>query len=464
MRIAWIALGSVGCGDNARLEPVPELVRALDVDPDPDVVEINLVAADGEVEYLAGRQTPVMGYRDGSIDGAAVIVPGPLIEAKLGDRLIVHVRNELSIPTTVHWHGLRLPIEMDGDPTVNGSVAPGASFDYDFVLRDTGFFWYHPHVDTDMQIEMGLQGPLVIRAPDEPIVETERYFVLDDVDLAGDGSVRIEPSHEDLVFGRRGDTLLVNGKPPGAITTRGGVERWRIVNTSNGRFFDLHLDGIAMRVIGWDGGLIPEPYEVERLPIAPGERYDVLVALGDRPRMLRTLGVARGHDGFDRGPLDLVYVELAEDAAPPGALPATTATIPRLPVSAGSAVRRFTLREEVDGPAGTIFFINDQRWPLNTPIPVTLGDVEIWEIVNDEDGDHPMHVHGHFFQVLDRDGVPEPRLGWKDTIAIGARSTVRAALQYEEPGKWMFHCQIPEHAERGMTADVEVTPGSSSTR
>jgi FtsP/CotA-like multicopper oxidase with cupredoxin domain len=459
-QIAWTALGAglVGCGDNVRPEPVPELVRAVDVDPDPGIVEVNLVAAEGEVEYIAGRVTRVMGYRDGSLDGSAVIVPGPLIEAKLGDRLIVHFRNELAVPTTIHWHGLRLPILMDGDPTVNGGVAPGASFDYDFVLRDSGFFWYHPHVDTDMQIEMGLQGPLVIRGPGEPAVDAERYFVLDDIDLAGDGSVRIDPSHDDLVFGRRGDTLLVNGGLPGAITTQGGVERWRIVNTSNGRFYNLRLGGVAMRVIGWDGGLIPAPYDVERLALAPGERYDVLVALGDRPLTLRTLEVARGHGDVDPGPVDLVYVELADDAAEPRALPSTTATIPALPISAQSTVRRFTLREQLEDPAGTIFFINDQRWPLNTPIPVTLGDVEVWEIVNDADGDHPMHVHGHFLQVLDRDGVGEVRLGWKDTIAIGPRSTVRAALRYEEPGKWMFHCQIPEHAERGMTADVEVMP------
>lgn len=455
-QFAWIALGSVGCGDNVRLEPVPELVRAVDLDPDPDVVEVRIVAADGEVQYVAGNATPVMGYRDGSIEGSAVIVPGPLIEAKVGDRLVVHFRNELSVPTTVHWHGLRLPIEMDGDPMVTGAVAPGATFEYDFVLRDSGFFWYHPHVDTDMQIEMGLQGPLVIRGPGEPTVDAERYLVLDDIDLAEDGSVRIDPSHDDLVFGRRGDTLLVNGKPPGSITTPGGVERWRIVNTSNGRFFELRLDGMPMRVIGWDGGLIPEPYEAERLPIAPGERYDVLVALGDRPVMLRTLEVARGHDGVDRGPLDLVHVELAANASPPGLVPSTTASIPRLPITPQTTVRRFVLREDLDGPAGTIFFINDQRWPLNTPVPVTLDDVEVWEIVNDADGDHPVHVHGHFFEVLDRDGVPETRLGLKDTVAIGARSTVRAALRYEATGKWMFHCQIPEHAERGMTADIEV--------
>lgn len=457
-RIAWTALGLASCGDNAHLAPLPELVRAIDRDPDPDVVEIDLVAAEADVEYLAGHPTHVMGYRDGSIAGSAVVVPGPLIEAKVGDRLVVHLRNELSIPTTIHWHGLRIPIEMDGDPAVTGAIAPGATFDYDFVLRDSGFFWYHPHVDTDMQIEMGLQGPLVVRGPGEPVIDAERYLVLDDVDLNDDASVRIEASHDDLVFGRRGDTVLVNGRPPGALVTHGGVERWRIVNSSNGRFFDIELGAATMRVIGWDGGLIPEPYDTERLPIAPGERYDVLVALGDGPTTLRTWPVDRGHGGIDPGPIDLVHVELASTTKRPGLLPPTTRALAPVPTNAQTTVRRFTLREQLDGPAGAIFFVNDQRWPLNTPIAVRLDDVEVWEIVNDADGDHPMHVHGHFFQVLDRDDVAEARLGWKDTLAIAARSTVRVALRYEAPGKWMFHCQIPEHAERGMTADVEVAP------
>src|SRR5829696_4252184 len=106
-QLAWTALGAglIGCGDNVRVEPIPELVRAVDLDPDPDVVEIRLVAAEGEIEYVAGRVTRVMGYRDGSIDGSSASVPGPLIEAKLGDRLKVHFRNELSVPTTIHWHG-----------------------------------------------------------------------------------------------------------------------------------------------------------------------------------------------------------------------------------------------------------------------------------------------------------------------------------------------------------------------
>lgn len=446
-----------GCSDPPGPLPVPELSRAVDMNPDPNIVEVSLVATNATTEYLAGSLTPVLAYRDGTVEGAAATVPGPMIEARVGDRLIVHVRNELGDrPTSAHWHGLRLPIDMDGvDP-----IDPGDSFDFDFVLQDAGLFWYHPHVETDEQIELGLQGTLLVHGSAEPTFAIERTFVLDDVDLEGE-AVRIEPSHEDLALGRRGDTLLVNGKPPGSIrASAGSVERWRIVNTSNGRFFDLRLDGIPMRVIGWDGGLIAEPYDVDRLLIAPGERYDLAVAL-DRAAgsslLLETLRVERGHGGTD-APAGLLRVELDGNAIARDELPAAGPVIAKLLVTPQSTARRFALSEQLEGPAGAVFFVNSQRWPLNTPVDVRLGDVEVWEIVNEAESAHPVHIHGHFFQVLDRDGVPEARLGWKDTVLVGAKSTIHAAIRYEEPGQWMFHCQIPEHAERGMTADLNIQP------
>lgn len=458
-KIGWLAVLCIGCSSEPTLDPVPELPRATDMNPDPNIVEVTLVATAATTVYADGRATDVLAYRDGAIDGSEATVPGPMIEATQGNRLIVHFRNELTDrESSVHWHGLRLPIEMDG---VN-AVAAGASFDYDFTLLDAGWFWYHPHIETDEQIELGLQGQLRVRGANDPAIAVERTFVFDDVDLDDRGQLRIEPSHDDLALGRRGDTLLVNGKPPGSIVASpGSVERWRLVNTSNGRFFDLRLDGLPLRVIGWDGGLIPTPYDVNHLVIAPGERYDVVVAL-DRPRgsqlTLKTLEFERGHGGIDRGPLGLVRVDLDGDEIPRDEVPSVGPSMTRLPVTAQTLSRRFALSESLDGPQGAVFFINNQRWPFNMHVEVRLGDLEIWEVVNEAEAEHPMHVHGHFVQVLDRDGVPETQLGWKDTFVVGAKSTVRAAIRYEAPGMWMFHCQIPEHAELGMTADIEMQP------
>jgi FtsP/CotA-like multicopper oxidase with cupredoxin domain len=436
---------SVGCGADAELAPVPELARATDLDPDPNVVEVNLVATAAAVTFRDGTSTNVIAYSDGVGDAS---VPGPMIEAKRGDRLIVHFKNAMTDrSTTVHWHGLRLPIEMDGDPMVVDAIEPGGTYDYDFTLRDAGLFWYHPHVETDEQIELGLQGVLLVHDATEPTVTADRTFVLDDVDLDED-EIRIDPSDEDLALGRRGETLLVNGREPGRIVTApGAVERWRFVNTSNGRFYDLSIGG-TMRVIAWDGGLIAAPYDVDHLVVAPGERYEVLVKL-ERAVELQTLAIDRG-EGMVDAKRALIRFDL--DGTAIGAqLPTVAGDIE--PLALSQVTRRFVLREELAGAAGSVFFINDERWPFNTMIDVRQGDIEIWEIVNENDHEHPFHIHGHFAQVLD-----QPHLGWKDTVRIAAQSTARVVLRYEAPGKWMAHCQIPEHAERGMTADINVIP------
>lgn len=469
---AWATLLStsvfvLACGrptDPATPRTLGVLAAAVDLDPDPAVVEVELVAELATVELLPGVLTEAWAYRDAGSPEAEATVPGPLLEVEEGQRLVVHVRNDLPQGTTVHWHGLRLPVEMDGNPMVSGAIEPGASFTYDFVVRDPGLHWYHPHVRTDEQVQRGLQGSLRVRGPGEPTVDVERVLMLDDVELDDDGAVVIEPSHDDVLFGRRGNVLLVNGRLPGHAPARGGtVERWRLVDTSNGRYFSISLPGHRLRVIGWDGGPVAEPYDVDSLVIAPGQRYDVLVALhGEHGQALelQTLAVDRGGGHEDQGPLTLLTLELTEPREPATPLPELAAPPPSelapLPVDDQTTVQQFSLRHETGNGIGAIYFINDQRWPFNAPVDVMLGDTEIWEVINEGEHDHPFHLHGMFFQVLDRDGQPEPTLGWRDTVRVGPRGITRLAVRYEAAGMWMFHCSIPEHAERGMMGDLHV--------
>lgn len=466
-RWALLATGLLpACTPPAAGEPtgarlLAELRPAADLDPDPDVVEVELVAEVASVELVPGIPTEVWAYRDaGSPEGQAT-VPGPLVTARVGQRLVVHVHNELPQATTVHWHGLRVPEAMDGNPMVSGTIEPGESFTYDIVLRDPGLHWYHPHVYADEQIQRGLQGALLVRGLDEPEVATERVLVLDDVALAEDGALALEPTHGDVMYGRRGNVLLVNGQLPArAIAAAGSVERWRLVNTSNGRFFSLGMAGAPLRVIGWDGGAVTEPYETEALVIAPGERYDVLVELHGEPGddlVLETLPFARGAGADDGGPYTLLSLELVGPDGDALGLPELRpAAITPLPVDGRTPVRRFELDHVSGTGPGATFTVNGERWPLNTPIHVQQGATEVWELVNLGGHEHPFHLHGMFFQVLDRDGAREPSLGWKDTVRIGPHGTTRLAVRYDEPGMWMFHCTIPEHAERGMMGDLHV--------
>lgn len=458
MRRALATLLVLGCGGpqgTSLRAPVP----LTDVNPDPGVVEVQLVAGPVEVEYLPGKRASVWAYRDGARPDDLGTVPGPLLQARKGDQIIVHFRNELPEPTTIHWHGLRLPNVADGSTATQVAVPPGGSYDYRFPARDAGTFWYHPHVNADVQVERGLYAPLVVTGSEDVGAAAERTIVLDDVKLAADGQLATDTDRLDVMLGRQGNVLLVNGQRGATLIIASGTrERWRLVNAANGRYFNLALPGHSFLVIGWDGGLVPEPYAVETLLIAPGERYDVLVTF-DRPPpgrlALQTLHYDRGHEIPDPGPKDILEIVYGPAGDPPPPLPAAWGALERMAVDERTTVRPFVLRE-MESPAGTQFFINGQRWPLNTHVMVRLGDTEIWEIASNEEMDHPFHVHGLFFQVLSIGGVPPRHQGWKDTVNVPRGQKLRFALRYDTPGMWMFHCHILEHAERGMMGELMV--------
>ncbi len=446
-------LALAGCTRSTSRDPLT-MVPATDLDPDPSVVEVELVAEIGAVEYLAGKPAEVWGYRDAS--RGLLTVPGPYIEANVGDLVIVRVRNELPETTTVHWHGIRLPQPMDGTNASQTPIMPGETFEYRFVAGDEGTFWYHPHMRADVQIENGLYGALVVKEADPPEAHAERMFVLDDVKLDGDGTLVDAPNTLDYMLGRQGNVILANGAAGATLATRAGRERWRFVNAANGRFFNLDLPGHTFWVIGWDGGRIPVPYEAATLLIAPGERYDVLVDLAS-DTTLRTLHYDRGHDIPDPGPLTVFDVELSGSSPAIGAKPLAGPPLAPIVTDGSTATRVFTLTEIEDrGDGLPQFLINGEFWPFNTPIGALYGDTEIWEVRNETEMDHPFHLHGMFFQV---EGAP--LAGWKDTVLVPRQTTVRFAVRYTARGMWMYHCHILEHAELGMMGSLVVTaPGN----
>jgi FtsP/CotA-like multicopper oxidase with cupredoxin domain len=465
-RWIYLALAAAGCGGNDARTPPPETKAGdfIDLNADPNVVEVNLAAAQSDVEILPGKPTTVWGYRDGANPDARGSLPGPMLDVHQGQEVVVTFANHLEIETTIHWHGIRLDPSMDGSNLSQAPVAPGETFTYRFVALDPGFYWYHPHLRADEQIEAGLQAPLIVRGGTEPDVTAERYFVLDDIKLESTGALSRVITALDLMVGRQGNVRLVNGKraPVTLETTAGGRERWHFVNTANGHFFNLVVPGTPLLVIGWDGGLVTEPYEVDRLVIAPGERYDVIVEpgvqLGDSI-VLQDVHYDRGHNLPDEGPKDLVtFVTSASLDGSLEPLPTTWGDFEPIDVSE-ARTRTFALTEAAndDDPSGEPeFFINDEKWPAVTPTVVELGTTEIWEIANDSEMDHPIHLHGMFFQALDVAGVPSPPIGLKDTFIVPQGRSSRFAVTYDAAGDWMYHCHILEHAERGMMGHLHV--------
>jgi FtsP/CotA-like multicopper oxidase with cupredoxin domain len=447
----------------------PFLVEALDRNPDGRIVEIDLTARVSDVEIAPGRHVRAWTY-----DG---VLPGPLIRARVGDRLIVHLKNELPEPTTIHWHGVRVPIEMDGVPGVSQeSVPPGGSFIYSFELRDAGLYWYHPHFMSAAQVGFGLYGALLVEDPDVHArfsALEERVLVLSDIGIGLDGRLESPQSGgpAGMVFGREGAYVLVNGVVHPRISAPAGVpQRWRIVNAAKSRYFYLDLEGQTMIQIGSDGGLQESPVASDLLLVTPGERVDLIVTpqgQAGEELVLRSQLYNRGYGSVEfRLPEDLLTIALTAPPATVPAVPATAREFPPLPVrdasdgkttvDAESLELVFTL-PAMDAQGRSEFRINGEPFWTAVPYKARLGARQIWTLRNDTDWDHPFHLHGFSFLVVDEAGQPvSPRM-WKDTVNVPTRATVRLFVEFNErPGEWMFHCHILDHADGGFMGTVLV--------
>ena len=458
----WPASGDARPEKNAAGWSAPvRLAEAVDTNRDPRIVEVTLTAREADIEVEPGRPVRAWTYDGG--------VPGPLIRGKVGDRLIVHFRNELMQPTTVHWHGVRVPIEMDGVPGVSQDpVKTGGTFTYDFVLRDAGLYWYHPHVRSTAQVGSGLYGALLVDDPAEAQtvgVADELTLVLSDLGI--DDSGRLEDVDSGgiagAIFGREGTHVLVNGKVRPKIRVRAGVpQRWRIVNAAKSRFFLLDLDGQVMRQIGGDGGLLEYPVERDLVLVTAGERVDLIVTPSGKPDdvlTLRSLLYNRGYGSVEfRSPEDLLTIEFTKDppAAPrPVPVPVHAMNPPR--VEGATPLDVVLTLPPFDSSGRSEFRVNDRPFWRAQPYRAALGESQIWRVRNDTGWDHPFHLHGYFVTVLDEQNRPVRPLARKDTVNIPRKAVVNLLVTFDErPGQWMFHCHILDPAALGLMGTVLV--------
>jgi len=424
----------------------------------PHTVEVTITAEPVRLSMIPGKST--VGY---AYNGR---VPGPLLEVYEGDKVIVHFRNRLPEASTIHWHGLHIPNAFDGSPF--HPVAAGADFDYVFTLQkgSAGTYWYHPHPDhnTGSQIARGLFGSLIVRDRNDPLRGIpEKLIVLSDNRFRPDGSIDIADPESmqggiDFENGRECSHIFVNGQIEPTITIRPGeVQRWRVINASAARVFRLAIPGQTMLHVGSDGGLFEHPVEVNDIVLANSERIELLVKGTGAPgsaTVLQTLPYDRYSpqtrpQDWDK-PRDLLKLRYtAWPLSRPVVIPASLRAIPAIDTSLAVRTRVFALGQG---------FINGKLHDMNRVDETgKLGDVEIWEIENIVGMDHPFHLHGFQFQVIDRDGKPEPFRSWKDTINVPKHSTVRIIVRLADfAGKWMYHCHILDHEDHGMMGVLEV--------
>ena len=423
-----------------------------DLNPDPNVLEIELEARVADVEILPGTTTPAWTY-DGS-------VPGPMIRAKVGDRVIVHFRNSLPEETTIHWHGLRVPNEMDGAPGVTQEpIATGGAFRYEFVLKDAGTYWYHPHTDSSAQVGRGLYGAFVVDDPSDPkAFGDDLVMILSDMGLDETGQMVPSDSGGNFgdLFGREGSVLLVNGKVLPTLKVRQGKQqRWRIINATRARYYNLRLRNHRFMRLGGDNGLASRSEDVYNLIVTPGERADAVFTPADPPgtqNVLRWVPTERGYGStYNRSSEPMLAIETVADAPViPEPIPTELRTIE--PIDITNATHR-TLDLTIAIASTVEMGVNGVPYWQSKPLDIALGDTEVWRIVNNTDFSHPFHLHGYFFQVLDEARVPE----WKDTVNVPTKSELTIAVRFDErPGAWMYHCHILDHAEAGMMGHLVV--------
>lgn len=456
---------ALGFVDGSGPPSAPELLRQPGVLRNTSsvsgVVEVTITAAPARIRLLPGGPLVDVYAYNGS-------VPGPTLELREGDSVIIHFRNRLPEATTVHWHGVHLPAKADGSPLY--PIAPGQSHDYTFRLApgSAGTYWYHPHPDlrSAYQVTMGLFGGIIVRSPTDPLAERgipEKLLILSDNRFDSTGAIAFPDPKSidaqiDLENGREGNVLFVNGQVMPTISIRRGeVQRWRIVNASASRIYRLSLPGQRLIHVGTDGGLFEHGVEVPDVLVANSERVEVLVrgsGVPDSGTVLQDLPYDRympqtRPSSWDstRALLSLRYTD--DEPIAFVEIPTVLRRIPTLDTTHVVARRTIVMSQGlIDGKQMDMHRVDNRS---------RIGATEIWTIQNVVGMDHPFHLHGFHFQVLDRDGVPEPIRGWKDTGNVPKHSSMRIVVRFDDyPGKWMYHCHILDHEDVGMMGILEV--------
>ncbi len=455
----------------------------------------------GATRTLKLRAQPIehdLGGRVVSTWGYGGSVPGPVLRANVGDRVKIAFTNDLPEDTSVHWHGLAIRNDMDGMPGVTMPPIPqGRGFDYEFVLPDSGTHWLHPH--TGLQLDRGLYAPFIVDDPNESgRYDREWIVVLDDwtdgvgktpealmADLkAGGGSMMGGGMGGNSRMGggmgmSAGDSgggggmgmgatdagdvdypmYLINGRAetdPDVLRAKPGQRvRVRIINAAADTIFNVALAGHKLDVIASDGYPV-QPVSADSLQISMGERYDAIVELKDG--VFAFAAEPLGKSGQARALVRTGSGSVPAPSVRPSELEQDPLTLGGLAVADGSALAAGPVdTEQGVRLAGSM---SDYRWTINgrtydqtEPLTIQQGQLGRFHFSNHSMMPHPMHVHGHTFQVGDAGGRG-PR---KDTVLVPAMGSLRIDLRADNPGKWMVHCHNLYHAEAGMMTRLDYT-------
>jgi FtsP/CotA-like multicopper oxidase with cupredoxin domain len=426
----------------------------------------------GSWELRPGLATTVWSYGGG--------VPGTPIIVNPGERVTVEVTNSLPEPTNIHWHGLVVPNDQDG-PAI--TIRSGEKFTYDFTVSEPGTYWYHPHYRPVLpQLDRGLYGAFVVRAPEDDAYSGDHVFILDDWYLDARGR-RIEglPPGE---MERLGNIETVNGKTDTAIEPlvlrTGELHKVRFINASGAAFHTVQITGHRFRVTHTDGHPLGGAYETDTLTLAPSERIDAEIFAAGKAGERYEIASSRRDYGIV---IPIVYRDGAVPSVkspfvppPSRALPGAAEMRPDYVLDFGSAMGGPGMMQGgmPGGPGGMMhgggqsmmsgilrWTINGRSFPDTVPLDVPVGRVVKLRFVNNDmtammghKMDHPIHLHGTYFQIISVNGRPPARETWKDTVSVPNGEYVDVAFIMSLPGDWMLHCHIIDHEDGGMVTMV----------
>jgi FtsP/CotA-like multicopper oxidase with cupredoxin domain len=469
--------------------PIPKLIEARDAEP------VTLMLQKSRHRFRAGAAVPSFGISSTYL--------GPVVRVRSGDTIPFRVENRLDEETTLHWHGLLIPSDVDGGP--HNTIRPGATWTPEITIRQpaaTTWFHPHPHGNTAKQVYDGLAGMMIVsdggdrdRGLPSAYGVDDLPLVLQDKRFGRNGAAVYAPSMMDIMHGFVGDTLVVNGVIGPVAKVPPGVVRLRLLNAANSRNFDLRFsDRRPFHVIAGDAGLLPEPVEVRSLVIAPAERYEILVNFadgravdlltapdihhGDGPGMMMPMMRARASSGIER------LMSFNPD-------PALAAAVTRLPrelarlaapdVRSAVAWRTFVLdpmlgmgmnmmaMRNMSRPGGhdhaamaNMMGINGRAFSMSrVDVTTRRGTAEIWEIVSGQmPMAHPFHIHGVSFRILGNNGrkPSAEQAGLKDVVLVAERAEL--LVRFDQPATpkmpFMYHCHILEHEDHGMLGQFAV--------
>ncbi|MBF4695521.1 multicopper oxidase family protein [Fusibacter ferrireducens] len=434
--------------------PIPPLLE--DENSDPAIAEYTLTADYGISEIIPNMTTNTLGYNGNLL--------GPTIRSKVGEAVIIHVKNNLMDSTTVHWHGLIVSGKVDGGP--HQIIETGETWSPEFVLTQPALTaWYHPHLmgETATQVYQGLGGlwihddeassslglPETYGVDDVPLIIQDRAFYKD-------GSLYYNPN---MMNGAVGNVIMINGKVGPYAEVPSSWVRLRLLNGSNAAQHKMNFsDERPFYQIASDGGLLESPVKMTSIELAPGERAEIMVDL----------------QSTQKG--DAVFLMVSN-------------TKSLKLVSNGTKTNNYVLKDQLveiekwdsadveneryfdlEGVAHMVS-INGESFDMNSvAFSLPVGRLEKWTVSNVSDSsggmgmmssgtEHSFHVHGLQFQVLSRNGAlpPEGERGWKDTVFLKPGEKVEILVKFTLEGVFMYHCHNLEHEDAGMMGQFQVT-------